>query len=104
MSFNSLEKLEIVEVQDFGSEFLAKPTPPQAAKCVRTIWQDRKYHHQLSTMPIAGAENSLHKRWVFCFFNKIFLTFIYLYDRIRIRRQPVTSCHFCQFIDFFRKG
>jgi len=30
------EKLEIVKVQDFGSEFLAKPPPPQAAKCVRT--------------------------------------------------------------------
>jgi len=28
------EKFEIVKVQDFCSEFLAKP--PQAAKCVRT--------------------------------------------------------------------
>ncbi len=45
--FAAREKLEIVKVQDFGSllrkasdgqaEFLAKPPPPQAAKCVRTI-------------------------------------------------------------------
>jgi len=30
------EKLEIGKVQDFGSEFLARFSPPQAAKCVRT--------------------------------------------------------------------
>ncbi len=35
--FAAKEKLEIVKVQDFGSEFLARPSPPQAAKCVRTI-------------------------------------------------------------------
>jgi hypothetical protein len=35
--FAAKEKLEIVKVQDFDSEFLARPSPPQAAKCVRTI-------------------------------------------------------------------
>jgi len=35
--FAAKEKLEIVKVQDFGSKFLTKPSPPQAAKCVRTI-------------------------------------------------------------------
>jgi len=36
LEFAAKEKFEIVKVQDFGSEFLAKPSPPQAAKCVRT--------------------------------------------------------------------
>src|SRR3989338_4445081 len=31
------KKLEIVKVQDFGSEFLARFSPPAVAKCVRTI-------------------------------------------------------------------
>jgi hypothetical protein len=35
--FAAKEKLEIVKVQDFGSEFLVRPSPPQAAKCIRTI-------------------------------------------------------------------
>jgi len=30
--FAAKEKLEIVKVQDFGSEFLANSSPPQAAK------------------------------------------------------------------------
>jgi len=41
------EKLEIVKVQDFGSEFLAKPPPPQAAKCVRTTL---RIDHQISLL------------------------------------------------------
>ncbi len=36
--FAAKEKLEIVKVQDFGSEFLARPPPrPGGAKTVRTI-------------------------------------------------------------------
>ena len=37
--FAAKEKLEIVKVQDFGSEFLANSSPPQTAKCVRTIFR-----------------------------------------------------------------
>ena len=57
--FAAKEKLEIVKVQDFGSEFLARPSPPQTAKCVRTILRIAPLNYQLSVVVLKWCGASL---------------------------------------------
>jgi len=59
--FAAKEKLEIVKVQDFGSEFLVRPSPPAAAKCVRTIL--RITHQSLTEKNTEGfSQNEAAKK------------------------------------------
>ena len=59
--FAAKEKLEIVKVQDFGSEFLANSSPPQAAKTVRTIL--RIVHILITILCLFPSESSACQMW-----------------------------------------